>query len=313
VINIKKKILALIILCVSLTSAKTEIKDSIFATIGNTAVTTSDIVSEIKIILLLNGKTFTEDARDELQSSAIKSIIKRTVKKIEIKKYSSLDYSKKDLSMELENIANDINMDVDTLKDICAANEIDFDIVVDQIKTELLWNSLIFDLYKNRISINEAEINEQLSMIESKKNEKIDEYLISEIIIKNVPKEEMQTKIVEIKKRIENEGFEKVASDISISETSSQGGDLGWIKKNEISEEFALKVESTKIGDISEPIFLTQGLLIFKVRDKRRVNKITNLELAKDNLINSEKAKILNMHSIAHFDKIRRSISINYF
>ena len=78
-INIKKKILALIILCVSLTSAKTEIKDSIFATIGNTAVTTSDIVSEIKIILLLNGKTFTEDARDELQSSAIKSIISSVV------------------------------------------------------------------------------------------------------------------------------------------------------------------------------------------------------------------------------------------
>ena len=39
---------------------------------------------------------------------------------------------------------------------------------VTKIKTELLWNSLIFQLYKNRISINSDEIEEQLKLLNTK-------------------------------------------------------------------------------------------------------------------------------------------------
>ena len=36
------------------------IKDSLFATVGNKAITQSDIINEIKIILILTGQGFTE-------------------------------------------------------------------------------------------------------------------------------------------------------------------------------------------------------------------------------------------------------------
>ena len=49
------------------------------------------------------------------------------------------------------------------------------------------------------------------------------------------------------------------------------------------------------------------------IRDKRTEEKIKNLEKAKDQLVSSEKEKILRMHSLSHFDNIRRSISIDYF
>ena len=42
-------------------------------------------------------------------------------------------------------------MDLVTLKDTCIANGLDFSIIEDQIKTDLLWNSLIFYVYSNRI------------------------------------------------------------------------------------------------------------------------------------------------------------------
>ena len=62
------------------------IKDSLFATVGNKAITQSDIINEIKIILILTGQSFTEDIKEQLQSGAIQSIIKRNIKKIEIEK-----------------------------------------------------------------------------------------------------------------------------------------------------------------------------------------------------------------------------------
>jgi len=60
------------------------IKDSLFASVGNKAITQSDILNEIKIILILTGQNFTEDIKEQLQFGAIQSTIKRNIKKIEI-------------------------------------------------------------------------------------------------------------------------------------------------------------------------------------------------------------------------------------
>ena len=72
-------------------------------------------------------------------------------------------------------------------------------------------------------------------------------------------------------------------------------------------------MEKTKIGNISEPMILPEGILIFKLRDKKQVENIVNLNDVKNKLIRKEKAKILNMHSLSHYDKLRRSITIKYY
>ena len=92
-----------------------------------------------------------------------------------------------------------------------------------------------------------------------------------------------------------------------------KGGDLGWISENIISEKIKSKLMETTIGKLSSPIILQDGILIFKVRDKRKIDKNVSLEEIKNQLINAEKSKILNMHSMSHYDKARRSISIKIF
>jgi len=182
VINIKKIIYSIVI-SFSLFSIveSNAIEDSIFATVGNKAITKSDIVNEVKIILILNNKVFSEELRDQLESSAIKATIKRNIQKIAIEKYPNLGFSPEELEREIVMLANNLNLDLENFKKIFISNEIDFSVLENNIKTELLWNSLIFQLYKNRLSVNLEEINEQLASIENKKE--FDEYLVSEIIL----------------------------------------------------------------------------------------------------------------------------------
>ena len=59
-----------------------EIRDGLFVVVGNQAVTKLDIVNEIKIILILNNISYSDEKRQELQEMAIKAIVKRTVKEI---------------------------------------------------------------------------------------------------------------------------------------------------------------------------------------------------------------------------------------
>ena len=310
-ISIKK--IFFIILISSFFYAETNalIKDSLFATVGNKAITRSDIVNEIKIILILNGQNFVEEDRNVIESAAINSTIKRNIKKIEIEKYESLSFNKTDLDGEIKTLATNLGIDTDTFQNIFAANGLDFSLLIDQLQTELLWNSLIFELYKDRLSININEINEQLKFFQEAGES--EEFLISEIIIESVPQDQVNSKIDEIKNNIKTDGFEKVALNYSISETAIRGGDLGWVNENAITEKFKSIIKNTQVGNISEPIFLPEGILLFKLRDKKKVKRFQNLEEAKNRLINSEKTKILNMHSLSHYDNLRRSVTINYY
>ena len=110
---------------------ETTIEDGLFATVGNKAITKSDVLNEIKLILILNNKIFSEEERKKLQQIAVKSIIKRYVKQIEIERNNFLEFNQQDVKKEILRLANDINVDVETLKKICASNQIDFSIIED--------------------------------------------------------------------------------------------------------------------------------------------------------------------------------------
>ena len=154
------------ILLSDVTTVKPVIKDSLFATVGNKAITYSDIVNEIKVILIISNENFSEEKRKQIETAAINSTIKRNIKKIEIEKYKFLKFNQNDLDREIKNSARKLNMNLETFKNTFIANGIDFSNIIEQYKVELLWNSLIFQLYKDRLSINQDEINEQLKLIQ---------------------------------------------------------------------------------------------------------------------------------------------------
>ena len=309
--KIKKIIIILLISTSFINNAYAEIKDSLFATVGNKAVTQSDIIKEIKTILLLSNQIYKEDKRAQLQTLAVKEIVKRNIKQIEIEKYEALTFSKIDLENQINQMAINLNTDIETLKKGFENNGIKFSYIVENIKTELLWNSLVYALFNDRLNVNQKEIEEQIENIKNKKT--IDEYLISEIIIKPNQNKDIESEIKTIIEKIKIEGFEKVAMNLSIADTAAKGGDLGWIDENVISKKFKSKILNTQVGEISDAIILTEGILFFKVRNKRTKENIININDIKKKLIASEKQKILNMYSLSHYENIKRQISINYF
>ena len=307
-----KKITYIIILSLYFSvGSNAALQDALFATIGNKAITRADIVNEIKAILILNGENFSQENANNLEAAAIKANIQRTLKQIEIEKYETLKFNKADVNSELNRLASKANVDLDTLKNIFAANGIEFSSIEKHIETELLWNSLIFKIYNDRLTIDVDEVNEQLKLIQ--KQEKIKEYLISEIIIEPVPNSEINSKVSEIKNEIKSVGFKQTAMNFSISESSISGGDLGWVNENLISKEFKKTIRETTVGQVSKPIILPEGILLFEVRDVKELEQFSSLEEAKNQIINSEKQKILNMYSLSHYDNLKRSVTIDYY
>ena len=117
-IKIKKIFFLVLFLLINIEKTNAEISDSLFMTIGNKPITQSDLVDEIKIILILNNESYSDEKKDILHELAVRSTIKRTIKEIELERNNYFRFNEEDLKMELARLASNIFVDLDTLKNI---------------------------------------------------------------------------------------------------------------------------------------------------------------------------------------------------
>ena len=89
-------------------------------------------------------------------------------------------------------------------------------------------NTLIFEKYNNRVKINEKEIAKKIKLF-YENQAKIYELNISEIIF------DYDTEYKELIKFIKNYDFESASLKYSISDSSSKGGEIGWVNPNNIA------------------------------------------------------------------------------
>ena len=64
-------------------------------------------------ILILTDTAYSPDKKDQLQSVAVKEMVRRNIKKIEVEKYPALIFNKSDLDGELLKLALGLNINVE--------------------------------------------------------------------------------------------------------------------------------------------------------------------------------------------------------
>ena len=147
------------------------IKNSIVVKVGETLITTVDIQNEILTGLVIEKKEISQENINNYKNFALKNLIKKTIKRNEIKKYEVTNYNKKDLNAYIQNIAKIFETNQAGLKEIFNQFNIDYSSFVENHETELLWNTLIYEYYRNQLNINMVEINNNVETLRGSKNE----------------------------------------------------------------------------------------------------------------------------------------------
>ena len=133
----------------------------------------------------------------------------------------------------------------------------------EKISIEIAWNDLIVKIFANEIEIDQNFMIKEIEKIDEKK---VDNLLLSEIIFTINEKKELKPKYEEIKKSINEIGFEETARIYSLSDSKKSGGNLGWIYKNQLSKEIKDEINEINIGDFTKPIVTSGGFLILKIK-----------------------------------------------
>ena len=285
-----------------------KISNSIVITVGNLPITYLDLVKEMRLIAIVTNNKIENSNKEQIKNIAAKSLIKRKIKEIEIEKYSIKNFNKNDLKKLIGQTSINLGTNEDGLKKIMNLNNLDFKYLEHKYEVDLKWNSLIFELYKNKVVLNMGEVEEILNnTVQNTVSRK--DFLLSEIEI-NLPNNEMQLVINKIVRNIEMEGFENTAKKYSISQTAERGGNLGWMNEKKLSRKILENIKDLKKNEVGKPIILENSIVFLKKMGEKVYEK--DIKKLKDNIIKIEKEKKLKMFSNSHYSNLERVTQINF-
>ena len=304
--NIVIKYIFLIFFLFSNTSAYSNIDNSVIISVGNTPITYLDLVKEMKLISIISKNKINEKNKEQIKKIAIQSLIKRKIKEIEITKYNIENYNQKDLEKLILNTSQNLGLDKNGFKMLMKNHNLSYTNLTKRFEIDLRWNTLIFELYKNKISLNMSEVEEKINS-EIEKLESNRKFLLSEI---EIPKEGTEITVDKVISNIKKEGFENTAKKFSISQSAEYGGNIGWIDEKKLSKKINDNIKNLKTDELSKPIFFENTIVIFKKMGEKVYEK--NIQEIKNRIVKIEKQKKLQMFSNSHFSNLERTTQVNF-
>ena len=275
----------------------------IISKVNNEIITNIDIEDEKKYLLLLN-KNLSKISEKDFFNLAKNSIIREKIKSKEVNKF----FTKKNEALENKLVTNFYNKlgyqkKSDFMKLLNKRN-IDFEKLKEKLSIEKKWNQIIYDMFRNKIRIDENSLKKAIIKYYNSKDKKY-EFNISEIII-DIEKDK-DLEINKILNYIKNFGFEITANKFSKSDTAKFSGKIGWVKETRLSKKIKKEVSLLEIGKISKPIQTPNGYIILKLNDKREIKEKLDLEKELKKQTKFERNRQLNQFSLNYYKKLKKN------
>jgi len=302
-----KKILLIFFYSLIASSNASAIENKILFKVNNEIITSIDILTELKYLEMINSD-FIKMPKKKAFEIAKKSLIREKIKVIELKKFFE------EIKIEDEFLNRLL---IDRFKSINIKSIYDFEkyfllldispsLIKKKISIEVMWNQLIFNKFKQNVKINKEDIKNELLTKDKQK-----EYLLSEILFTINENEKFDKKTNLLEKEINDKGFSQTALTYSISDTSSKGGKLGWVKETILSSKIKKIIKKIKINSYTKPIIIPGGFLILKIENIRETKNDLDLDSEINRIVKEKTNEQLNQLSNIYFNKVKKDIIIN--
>ena len=303
---ITKKILFFFIIFFIQINSITSYEVRIVTKVNSEILTNIDIENESRYLLIINANLNSLN-KNELYELSKNSLIRQILKKEEVVKYFKLEkYSKLGEELLKENFTALGFKNKEKYSNFLKKEGFNEEILREKLLIERLWKSLIYEKFKNKIKIDEDEIKIRVASFINNQ-EKVYEYNLSEILF------DLNTDYNQLIDFIDKYGFEAAASKYSISDTSMNGGKIGWIKSNNLAEKLKIQISNLNENQITEPMEIPNGNLLLKLNKKRELKSKIDPSLEIKKQINFEQNRQLNSFSLNFFKKLKQNSIINEY
>lgn len=246
--------------------------DKVVAVVNKEVITWSDLYKAMEFEAPDVVRTMKEEERrkffKEKEESFLENLIDLTLQLQEASKIG-ITTNEEDINKAIEGIKKKYSLSDEQLRAVIQNEGYTLEEYKRKIAEQIIIGRLVDQEIKSKIVISEQDIDSYLTQNkEVFQNEGFD---ISHIFLKtSLDKKEIEDKAREIYKKIKaGESFSDIARQYSEDISARAGGELGFIKKSDLSEEFLSILSNMKVGDISEPFWSKSGIHIIKLNEKR--------------------------------------------
>ena len=241
------------------------------AIVNGTIITQTDVEQRLALVIAANGGRLPDEEKERLRLQVLRNLIDETLQ-IQEAAAQKIEVSREEVQQTFERVAANFKK---TPKDFSkflreqGASDIS---IKRQIEGEAAWRRVLSRRVEPFVAVSEEEVNAIIARLNASKG--ANEYHVGEIFLSATPETTGEAAanaeriIDQIRK---GASFPAYARQFSEASTAAVGGDLGWVRAEQLPEPLAAVLNQLGSGQISQPIAVPGGYSIIVLIDKRQV------------------------------------------
>lgn len=241
------------------------------AIVNGDVITDTDIDQRLSLVLAANGGRVDDAERQRLRLQIIRNLIDE---KLQLQEAAENDIriNETEVTRSFERIAQNFKRTPVQFEAYLRENNSSSNSLKAQIRAEMAWSRVLRRKVEPMVNVGDDEVQQVIDKLNAAKGK--DEYHVGEIFLSATP--ETLDGVMQDASRIVGQvrgGASFVAYARQFSEASSAGlgGDLGWVRGEQLNSAVSAAVAGLEPGQVTDAIPVAGGVAIMSLIEKRQV------------------------------------------
>jgi peptidyl-prolyl cis-trans isomerase SurA len=246
--------------------------DAIAAVVNGDVITRADVANRARLFGLSTGLTMTPDLLNRLRPQIIRQLIDDKLQMQEIQR-RRIVVADGDVAAAIASVEQRNGLPPGGLREKLAAQGVSYGTLISQMRTQLGWTRVLRQELNQRGFVTPAEVDEQEKIYKASVGQP--QYRVADIFVpaqdpsrQNDARQFADTVIEQLRNGAQ---FGIVAAEFSQGETALKGGELGWVRPDQLDPQVAALITQMPVGAISNPVKVAGGFEVVTLQDKRTV------------------------------------------
>jgi peptidyl-prolyl cis-trans isomerase SurA len=231
------------------------------AIVNSAIITDTDVDQRLALVLAANQGKISDEERERLRGQVLSNLIDETLQ-IQEAAANKITVDRKEIDSSFARVSQQFKQ-----------TPAQFSVYIKrQIEGEMAWRRLLGRQVEPFVSVADEEVNQVIARLKAAKGSP--EYHVGEIFVSATPlnTDQVLANANRIVQQVrQGASFLAYARQYSEASTAAVGGDLGWVRAEQLPEALSAVLPQMTPGTVTDPIPVGGGFSIMNLLDKRQV------------------------------------------
>ena len=241
------------------------------AIVNGEVITQTDVDQRLALLSIANNTPIPTSEIDRLRQQVLSNLIDETLQ-IQAARHEEIEITDADIDKTVARVATNAKQTPDQMANYLKTRGSSIRSIRRQITGEIAWRRLQSKKIESSVSVGDEEVQAVIDKMNASKG--AEEFRVGEIFISanSTNEQQAQANAERVFAALQQGGsVVGYARQFSEASTAAVGGDLGWVRPEQMPDELAQAIRQMRPGMVSRPIKVQGGYSIVAVQDIRKI------------------------------------------